>query len=470
MYRFKTTSFILLLFTSVLIFLSSCQKKDQIDTNPTLKLSFSSDTVFFDTVFTTVGSVTQRLMVYNWNKYKINISSIQLSGGEQSNYRINVNGIPALTLSNIEIPGEDSIYIFVRVTLDPNNKNTPFIVSDSILFNTNGNFQQVKLFAWGQNAFFYKNSHLAGNVFWDSLKAHVIYGSLRIDTGASLTLMPGTKVYFHAKSSLKISYEGSLLAYGTLEHPVRFAGDRLDPYYKDLPGQWDGILLEKGSKGNQVNYGIIKNGIQGIMIYSGTDPSQPDLKMDNTIIQNMTGDGLFAESSSIISTNCVIGNCGGSSLSITGGGDYDFKQLTIGNYWSTSVRTSPSLYISNYTYDSLGTKIPHDLVNAYFGNSIIYGTDQEETILAKIDAALFEFTFDHCLLKTTNNIDDPLHFISCFVNQDPRFIDVQNNNFEIDSISPAIDKGIPMDVPYDIKGNYRGDTPDLGAFEYVKHR
>jgi len=466
----KTEFSVLLLFFSLLIFFFSCRKKDKIDTDPALRLDFSSDTVFFDTVFTTVGSVTQRLMVYNHNKNKINISSINLSGGEQSYYRININGTPAISLTDIEIPGEDSIYIFVRVTVDPNNDNTPFIVSDSILFSINGNLQQVKLGAWGQNAIFYKNRHLSGNITWDSLKAHVIYGSLRIDTGSSLTFMPGTKVFFHNKSLLMVSNEASLLVYGTLEHPVQFTGDRLDPYYKDLPGQWDGIFLEKGSDGNQINYGVIKNGETGIMVFSGTNPGQPDLTLKNTVIQNMTGDGLITESSYIVSENCVIGNCGGSALSITGGGDYNFKQLTIGNYWSGSVRTSPSLFVSNYIYDTLGNKIPHDLENAFFGNSIIYGTDQEEIILDKDDEALFGYTFDHCLLKTTSGIDDPLHYISCLKNQDPVFVDVQNCNFEIDSISPAIGKGIPMGVPFDIKGNERGETPDLGAFQYVKHR
>jgi len=465
----KTNCYLLWLFVSVLILFSSCRKKDQIDTDPSMMLEFSTDTVFFDTVFATVGSVTQRLVVYNWNKYKINISSILLSGGSSSNYRINVNGISALTFSDIEIPGEDSIYIFVRVTVDPNNINLPFIVSDSVFFTANGNSQQVKLVAWGQNAFFYKNSHLTGDIFWDSLKAHVIYGPLRIDTGSTLTIMPGTKVYFHNKSSLKVSSESYLLVYGTLEHPVRFLGDRLDPYYRDLPGQWEGIFLEKGSKGNQISYGIIKNGEQGIVVSSGDNPGQPDLKLDNTIIQNMTGDGLSMESSEVLSTNCVIDNCGGAAMYISGG-DYDFRQLTIGNYWSGSVRSSPSLYLSNYSYDSLGNKIPHALIRAYFGNSIIYGSDQEEITLSGDSSASFSYTFDHCLLRTTNSINDPSHYNVCLSNQDPRFIDCQNYNFEIDSISPAIDKGIPLGVPFDIKGNARGGTPDLGAFEYIKHR
>ncbi len=469
MHPIRHYGYLLGLFVMGLLVISSCRKKDKVSDDPSMVLEFSTDTVFFDTVFTTVGSVTQRMVVHNRNKYKINVSSILLAGGSQSNYSINVNGIPASTFSDVEIPGEDSIYIFVRVTIDPNNMNLPFVVSDSILFYTNGNAQQVKLVAWGQNAFFYKNACLTGDIFWDSLKAHVVYGPLRIDTGSTMTIMPGTKVYFHNKSSLNISEKSVLLVYGNLEHPVRFAGDRLDHYYRDLPGQWEGIFIEEGSKGNQISYGIIKNGKSGIMVSTGNDPVQPDLKLDNTIIQNMTGDGLAGESSNIISTNCVIVNCGGSAIYVSGG-YYDFRQLTIGNYWTSSVRFSSSLYLSNYSYDSLGNKVPHELIRAYFGNAIIYGSDQEEITLSFDSTAGFEYMFDHCLLRTTGSTADPLHYTGCITNQDPRFVDVQNFNFEIDSISPAIDKGIPLGIPFDIKGNARGDPPDLGAFEYIKHR
>lgn len=448
----------------------ACRKKDKIDTNPDYQLWFSTDTLFFDTVFTTVGSVTQRLIVHNDNPGKVSISSIRLAGGEASFYGLNINGMAAPTAENVEIPGGDSIFIFVRLTIDPNNQSIPFIVSDSILFFTNGSLQQVQLAAWGQNARFYKNTSLKGNIVWDSLIAHVIYGSLAVDTASTLTIMPGAHVYFHLKSYLSISKEASLMVYGTLEHPVFFLGDRLDPFYRDLPGQWDGIYLDQGSKNNQINYAVIKNGTTGIIVDSVFVSAEPSLKIDNTIIQNMTGDGILAFSANILSTNCVIGNCGGAALYAYAGGSYDFRQLTVGNYWSGSVRTSPSLVLSNYSYDSLGNKKPSALNKAYFGNSIIYGTDPDEILRDSVAEVPFEYTFDHSLLRTTSAITNPLRYIECIANQDPRFIDPQKFNFEIDSISPAIGKGIPMGVPFDLKGNDRGATPDLGAFQYVKQR
>jgi len=457
------------LFFALILMFFSCKKNDKIDTNSDLKLWFSADTVYFDTVFATVGSVTRRLVVHNGNDGKVVVSSIQLAGGSASMYKLNIDGISADLVKDIEIAGKDSLYIFVRVTVDPNNQNNPFAVTDSILFLTNGNPQKVQLLAWGQNAFFYRNDVIKGNLVWDSLRAHVIYGSLRVDTGSTLTIMPGTKVYFHLKSHLAVSYGASMIVAGNLDHPVRFQGDRLDPFYRDLPGQWDGIFLESGSKENQFNYAILKNGSIGLYVDSIGNSVQPTLRIDNTIIQNMSADGLLAFGTFIESTNCLINNCGGAAIDIISGGSYDFRQLTMGNYWNRSVRTTPSLYLSNYTYDTLGNKVPHPLTKAYFGNCILTGSETEEIGLDPDPSVPFEFTFDHCLLRTLKNTTDPLHYLECMVNKDPGFVDVLNYNFEIDSISPAIDQGIPMGVPFDIKGIERGITPDLGVFEYFKH-
>ena len=466
----KRTSLIILSATSIalLLLLLSCNKKDKIDTDPALTLSFSTDTIFFDTIFTTIGSVTKRLLVYNNNDNKIKVSSIQLSGGPNSFYKMNIDGISDYSASNIEIPAHDSLFIFIRVTIDPNSQNTPLIVSDSLVFNTNGNIQDVQLVAWGQDANFYKDETLGGNIIWDSLKPHVIYGFVRIDTGASLTMQEGTKVYLHKNAYLSVSSQASLKITGVLNHPVRFQGDRLDPFYRDLPGQWDGIYLEKGSVQNEINYAIIKNGSFGILIDTINSPGIPALKIDNTIIQNMTGTGISAYASSIVSTNCVIGNCGSAALELVFGGSYDFRHLTIGNYWSASARISPSVYISDFTYDQNFTMVMNPLTKAYFGNCIIYGSEDDEIRLDSAGTIPFNFTFDHVLLKTEADISTDLRYIECIRNEDPVFVDVANYNFAIDSISPAIKKGIPVGILFDINGVERGQTPDLGAYQYIK--
>ena len=147
---FKTGIVVFLFF---LIF-SSCKKKDDFITDPSFKLDFSTDSIVFDTVFTTVGSITKQLKVYNNNKQNVKISSIQLSGGNSSNYRINIDGSPTTSLTDVEIAGNDSLYIFIKVIIDPNDENSPFVVDDKIVFITNGNKQDIDLVAWGQNAYY----------------------------------------------------------------------------------------------------------------------------------------------------------------------------------------------------------------------------------------------------------------------------------------------------------------------------
>jgi hypothetical protein len=459
----------IILFSGFLVFfILSCRKRDQIDTSQGLQLSFSTDTVFFDTVFPTVGSVTKRLVVYNTNKNKISISDVRLSGGQGSMFRLNVNGTPAISATNIEIAGNDSLFVFVRVTVDPNNQNLPFVVSDSIQFTTNGSLQHIKLVAWGRNAIFYRGTNLKGNIIWDSLKAHVIFGSIRIDTNSSLTIMPGTRVYFHKDAYMSVSFQSTLKIPGTLDHPVRFQGDRMDPFYKDLPGQWGGIFLESGSRDHVINYVYIKNGSYGFAVDSMGTQGSPMLAISNSIIQNMSSAGIFAFGSSITSVNLVIGDCGGSSLALHYGGSYDFRQLTIGNFWSSSVRISPAVYLSNYSYDTTGQKISNPLLKAYFGNVILYGSNEEEIVLDSLPSVPFEYTFDHAILKTQLKTTNPFRFLNCDVNKDPRFVDIQKMNYQIDSISPAINMGAPMGIPFDIRGNDRGSTPDLGAYEYVR--
>jgi hypothetical protein len=451
-----------------LIAISSCKKKDKIDSNPALKLTFSTDTVFFDTVFTTVGSVTQRLMVHNYNASKVLVSSIRLGGGSNSVFSLNIDGTSASSVSDVEIAAHDSIFIFVKVTVNPNNQSNPLVVIDSILFNTNGNLQKVDLVAWGQDAYFYRDKRLTGNVTWDSIKPHVIFGYLRVDTGASLTIMPGTKLYFHKSAYLAVSHLSTINVNGNLDHPVRFLGDRLDPFYRDLPGQWDGIYLEKGSHDNVINYAIIKNGNFGISVDSAVNSFLPMLKIDNTIIQNMIGNDIYAYATNVLSTNCVLGDCGRAALVLDFGGSYDFRQLTIGNYWGNSVRLDSALYLSNYSFDNLGKKIFNPLTNAYFGNIIVYGALDDELSLDRDASMAFNFMFDHCLLKTHKSISDPSNYITCIVNKDPGFVNVLTYDYQIDSISPARGQGNPfVGVPTDIMGRPRIPSYDLGAYQYV---
>ena len=229
----------------LVIVVSSCKKDETFDNNPATKLTFSADTLIFDTIFATIGSITGQLHVYNRGNNKIKISNIKLAGGEGSRYSINVDGLAGNEFTDVEIPGKDSIYIFVRVTINQQEPDLPFIVTDSIVFETNGNQQDVDLVAWGQNARFihwnvdrpnipkYRIVAAEGvDTTWTNDLPIVIYGYAVVDSTASLTINAGTKIYFHNASGLWIYKGGSLKVLGSKDSTVVFQGDRLDDFYK----------------------------------------------------------------------------------------------------------------------------------------------------------------------------------------------------------------------------------------------
>ena len=54
-------------------------------------LKFFSDTILFDTIFSSIGSTTFQLTVYNNNNFDIS-TNVRLSGNTEGNFRMNVDG------------------------------------------------------------------------------------------------------------------------------------------------------------------------------------------------------------------------------------------------------------------------------------------------------------------------------------------------------------------------------------------
>jgi hypothetical protein len=468
----------------LVVVLSACKKTDIISDNPSLKLGFSNDSVIFDTVFTTLGSTTQQLMVYNTSGSRISISSIRLISGESSPYRINVDGESGYFFENIEIEGGDSLYIFVRVTVDPNDLSNPFVVEDDIQFFTNSNEQSVKLVSWGQNANYIVADQLVAGfpkfkivadsletVHWTSEKPYVVYGYALINSYGQLIIDEGTRVYFHENSGLWAYSDGVLKVNGSIENPVYFQGDRLEAFYSDLPGQWDRIWLMEAQpeQNHEINNAIIQNGFIGLQVESFLRPAENLVKLHNVTIQNMQGIGLFARVYNVQSDNTVIANCGAYCLAATGGGYYDFKQTTMANYWSYSVRNTPAVYLNNFLLDTLEQPVPIP-IEFSMGNSIIYGNNNNEFQTEMVDGADSAYFLTHVNLKTELNTTNPENFNMIQKNEDPLFLDYKVNDYRLDSLSPARKIGdlqIASEVPFDIVGTQRTTEPDLGAYQFV---
>jgi hypothetical protein len=473
--------------------LTCCNPSDKIDSSPSLHLSFSADTVLFDTVFTTIGSATQTFMVYNHNNHRINISDIHLAGATSSPFRINLDGQPGNTFTNIDIDAHDSIFVFVRVTINPNAQDAPFICQDSLLFTLNGNHQKINLVAWGQNAnYIVANTQQPGlppykiiaarnqTVTWTANKPYVIYGYAVVDSTAKLIIEAGTHIYFHANSGLWVYKNGTLKVNGTIDQKVIFEGDRRELFYADIPGQWDRIWINEGAVDNEIDWAIIQNGYTGIQAETLDKPGTGKLIINNTVINNMSGYGLLAKLYTVQAANLLIYDAGVQSLYIAAGGSYDFRHCTFADYWNKSYRSSPSVMLSNYyqSTDASGNLqvMKGALTKAYFGNCQITGNENEELAFENDPTAgAFNYMFDHSAIQTLA-VNDATHY-NAFVriaNQYYRLpidtvIGAVRNIGSLDNINTAPN---PALLKYDLFGQDRtlDGKPDAGAIEYFQKK
>ena len=178
-------------------------RKDDIITEKSAGLTFSTDTVLFDTILTTFGSVTKRFKIYNPHDQDIVIQNLYVGGGNSSYYKINVDGTNGNSQTNIKIARKDSIYVFVEVTIDPLGKNTPLVVNDSLICITNGNLQTVRFVAFGQDVNIFKNEIIKTQT-WTSKKPYLIYSTIAVDSNEILTIEAGTTIFLHNNASLLI--------------------------------------------------------------------------------------------------------------------------------------------------------------------------------------------------------------------------------------------------------------------------
>jgi len=458
---------------TVLIFLSafiffSC-KKDLFNTSPEATLTTNIDTLSFDTVFTTVGSITQSFKIFNTNNEKLRLSYVKLSAGNLSPFKMNVDGISGAEVDNVEINANDSIYVFVQVNADPSDSTLPFILRDSIEVAFNGNKKIVQLEAYGQNAVFLKNKKLTGNITWNKKLPYVIVGGIQIDTNAILNISAGTKIYLHADAPFLV--DGTLKATGTKNEPVVFSGDRLDVDYKDLPASWPGIYFRGSSKNNSLKHTIIKNAYQGIIAQNLSTTSSPKVTISQCILDNIYDAGVLGINTNINADNCLISNCG-SNIQLRLGGDYRFINCTVASFGNNLIaHESPVLQITNSL--SQNGNVYTSALKAFFQNCIFWGeggTVENEIEIDKEGGNPFSVTFDHSLYKATNQIENA-SFASCIKNENPQFdsINVFKNIFDFHftnhPASPAIDAGAPTSFLYDLDDKKREALPDIGCYE-----
>lgn len=426
-------------------------------------LSFSKDTVVFDTVFTTIGSTTQQFKIYNNDNKTVKIEEIELVGGSSSPFRINIDGLSGLNFSDIELEGKDSLFAFVEVTLDVNGQNLPMIVEDSIRFRTNGQDQYVKLAVWGQDAYFHYKDLNEGT--WPNDKPHVIYGYAAIDSAKTLNIPAGTQIFMH-KNAILYNYKGTLNIEGEKDNEVTFQGDRLESWYDDVAGQYYGIYFQE-ARPSTINYAIIKNGTSGIHLFSkdASFASQYTLEVTNTKIYNNARYGIFLYSGARVKAeNCVIAKNGTHALLVLEGGDFNFNHCDLLGYGAA---TAPAVGISNFYNDfANGTQNIGSINEGVIYNSVIYGNQEGEIAIDTIIEGGVSVNFDikNCLIKR-NPVATDNFYTDIFWNFNPLFTNIEEYDFNFPASSKLNNNGFPTSVSTDINGIGRNIPPDIGAYE-----
>lgn len=465
-----------LLFVTVLL---SCSDDDDFSASPSLRLSFSQDTVALDTVFSQVPTATKTFWVYNRSGHGIRCVNIRLERGNQSGFRVNVDGSylgasEGFKVSDIEVRNRDSLRVFVELTSPLNNREDPTLLEDNLIFSLeSGAEQRVNLNAWTWDAITYNDMRINRDSTIISTRPIIIYGGITVEEGATLTVGPGTTLYFHENAGIEVM--GRLALWGEADNNVVLRGDRIDNMFDYLPydrvsGQWQGIHFHESSYDNLINYADIHSPYNGIVCDS-SDVSRMKLQLYNSVVHNCQGYGLKSTYSVVDIVNSQLTNTLNDCLAVFGG-VARVMSCTIAQFYPYDANRGAAL--------RFGNSQEHPLYAFDCSNSLVTGY-ADDVVMSEADTAYnYAFTFDHCILRTPA-VDDTVN-IHDVIWENPedtlvggrkhfRMIDIDQIKYDfcLDSLSTAIGKAkVNADLPYDRLGIRRDDEPDIGCYEYVK--
>lgn len=443
---------------------------DEFTTSPSDVLAFSVDTVAFDTVITGDGTPTKQFVVYNRSKKQINISSIRVLGESEGHFFLNVDGTKGEVIENIEIRGEDSIFVFVESRLDPTGMKDPVEIKDNIEFVTNGVTQHVRLHAWAQDAILFKNEVLDKDMHLNAGVPYIVYDTLTVAQGVTLTIDPGASLMFHDKGVLRVL--GTLDARGTKDKQINLRGDRLDHVvgqidYDIMADQWDGVIIEDGSYGNELAYVYMRGTTNGLKVVS-TNPVKPSLHIFNSVLHNASQNVMSALNAWIEAEGTEFSDAGYDVIELTGG-RLRLNNCTLANFYLFDAIKGPLIELARLTEFEGATSVIE--LEGDFNNCIFYGNCDE---LNAGDLTGTQVYLRYCLIK--NKGSDDANFINCvWEGKAEYYVDRANYVFDyrLKPESDAIGKGsralTPESARYDRYGQDRflTDAVDIGAYVYV---
>lgn len=465
----------------------ACSDDDTFSLSTANKLTFSTDTLSMDTVFSTVPSSTYSFWVYNKTGSGIRCFTVQLEQGNQTGFRANVDGeflSPAqgYKVSDVEIRKGDSLRVFVEVTTAANRKNVPQLVEDNLVFKLeSGVEQKVNLNTMSWDADFVRNLTIGSGkdtTINSANKPLVVYGALKVDSGATLRIAQGSTLYFH--DGAKIDVYGRLLTEGTSAHNVVLRGDRLDYMFDYLPydrmsGQWGGVVLHSSSYGNVMNYTDLHSSFDGVVCDSA-DASIPKLQLNNSIIHNCQGYGLKAINGLIRVSNSQISNAEKDCIAVFGG-DVQLFETTVAQFYPFAA-CGAALRFTNTYEDNAVPLTRMDCVNSIVTGDaadVIQGESSKDDVNTP-----FVYMLRNSLLRTEKPEKDTANIVNVIWEGDHKADSTGSNNFvlvdrdkqqydfHLSDKSLAIDSADPQySSSTDRDGIARGEKPDLGCYEFV---
>ena len=474
----------------------ACSDYESFSDNPAYRLTFSQDTVAFDTLVSTIPSSTKTLYAFNDNDNGMRISTIQLESGSASHFRVNVDGrfLAGGSWNDFEVLKKDSLVIRIEMTPPEVGTDEPLYFKDRLLFTLENGAQQAVVLSGGAIDAYIERKGLTieTDQTLHTNKPYVIYDSLVVKQGATLTLTAGTKLMFHDKAALHVY--GKLMVQGTSEKPVVLRGDRMDHMfdyllYDNTPSRWEGVIIHRGSYGNEFYQCDLHSSCFGIICEDTEetvpDETKPSVTLDCCILHNIGSDGLQLNNCVSRVTNTQISNTLGHTVNINGG-SHLFIYSTLAQFYPfTGNRGNALNLVSSAEGEEYGL-----LRRAHFVNCVITGYGEDVIMGENIvtDSHTCNYLFHHCFLNTPDPNDEE-HFVGCIFDQegkdddeeklvrDENFLLFDTENFFYDftpkaesKIRSLADSTYP-DLPlYDMRGRSRtnDEGPDAGCCEFVE--
>lgn len=478
--------YLFLFLTLATVILTAC-REEQVSADPTLSLTFSRDTLRFDTVFTTAGSSTQIVMVYNRNRHAVRIDRVSNS---TPYFRLNLDGEndPA-RLNNIVLNGGDSIYLFVRATVGEQHSDAPVYITDSIVFALNDHEQKLRMEVCGQDVHLVRNDnrhtrvtdyHFTSNrpyLIFDTL---TITGTTRMDAGATL--------YMH--SGAVLNSMGDVRARGTLEHPIRITSDRMDRLFEHVPyrmasGQWEGWYINDtthAARLDTINYVEIRNGNIGLYVWSDAPDRRRQVVLSNSLIHNHALYGVVLRNTDAVVWNTQISNCASYCLFISGG-KHQLTHNTIASYFgypytTVNIHTTgredvAAVFLNLLNKDDAPTEVKmyNCIVAGARTNNLVVATPLPEHYTGELagnylamDTLPFPWCHDNVYAQEEDTVFRNIHYL---------YKEYKDYDFRPDSVSKA--RGIARPeytspYPTDRLGTPRTEPIDAGCYQWTEQR